>query len=236
MKKSLLILSLLTLSLASCSGQSSSKKKSGGEKTSEISESTSEVSSNKTSTSTSGPVRAGEVENGAEHPMPWNLDYDNFKDPSESLGYAAYHKTYTFDGTNVYAYGMRAVKEIAVNINGSLIQYKDFQIIHLCKKNHDVWPDGGQLQISSVKPTKLVLELVTHNKNSYHMDYPPTIYLGQSERVAEPTLITKFPSAAHVDEFTVYDFEYSINATEATTLTLLNESSFSMYIQSIHFE
>lgn len=235
MKKSLLVLSLLALSVASCSGQNSSKKKGGGEQTSSFSETTAESSPSKTSSNTSGPVKAGEVENGSEHSLPWDLDYDYFKDPSESLGYAAYHKTYTFDGTNVYAYGMRAVKEIAVNINGSLIQYKGFQIIHLCKKNHESWPDGGQLQISSVKPTKLVLELVTHSKNSYHMDYPPTIYLGKDNRVEAPTLLTSFPSAVN-EEFNVYDFEYSINASEATTLTILNESKFSMYIQSIHFE
>ena len=235
MKKSLLVLSLLALSVTSCSGQNSSKKKGSGEQTSSISETTAESSSSKTSSSTSGPVKAGVVDPGAEHSLPWDLDYDNFKDPSESLGYAAYHKTYNIDGTNVYAYGMRAVKEIAVNINGSLIQYKGFQIIHLCKKNHESWPDGGQLQISSVKPTKLVLELVTHSKNSYHMDYPPTIYLGKDNRVEAPTLLTSFPSAVN-EEFNVYDFEYSINASEATTLTLLNESKFSMYIQSIHFE
>ena len=235
MKKSLLVLSLLALSVTSCSGQNSSKKKGSGEQTSSISETTAESSSSKTSSSTSGPVKAGVVDPGAEHSLPWDLDYDNFKDPSESLGYAAYHKTYNIDGTNVYAYGMRAVKEIAVNINGSLIQYKGFQIIHLCKKNHESWPDGGQLQISSVKPTKLVLELVTHSKNSYHMDYPPTIYLGKDSRVEAPTLLTSFPSAVN-EEFNVYDFEYSINASEATTLTLLNESKFSMYIQSIHFE
>lgn len=235
MKKSWLILLLVTVGVASCSGQSSSKKKNGGQTSENTEMITSASSSSKTTSSTSGPVKAGVVEEGAEHSLPWDLDYDYFKDPSESLGYAAYHKTYTFDGTNVYAYGMRAVKEIAVNINGSLIQYKGFQIIHLCKKNHESWPDGGQLQISSVKPTKLVLELVTHSKNSYHMDYPPTIYLGKDDRVEAPTLLTSFPSAVN-EEFNVYDFEYSINASEATTLTLLNESKFSMYIQSIHFE
>lgn len=235
MKKSWLILLLVTVGVTSCSGQSSSKKKNGGQTSENTEMITSASSSSKTTSSTSGPVKAGVVEQGAEHSLPWDLDYDYFKDPSESLGYAAYHKTYTFDGTNVYAYGMRAVKEIAVNINGSLIQYKGFQIIHLCKKNHESWPDGGQLQFSAIKPTKLVLELVTHSKNSYHMDYPPTIYLGKDNRVEAPTLLTSFPSAVN-EEFNVYDFEYSINASEATTLTLLNESKFSMYIQSIHFE
>ena len=233
MKKIALVLSVFAIVISSCSGQKSSKKKSN-ESTEENTEINTEEASSKTSSSTSGPTRAGAVEQGSEHSLPWDLDYDNFKDPSESLGYAAYHKTYNFDGTNVYAYGIRAVKEIGVYIS-TLLSYKGFKVIHLCKKNHDSWPDGGQLQISSVKPSKLVLELVVHNKYLYHMDYPPTIYLGQSDRVDSPKVLMSFPSPVN-EEFKVYDFEYTINASEAKTLTLINESGFSTYIQSIHFE
>ena len=177
---------------------------------------------------------AATVEKGKEHSLPWNINYQLLKSDNGALDYASYHKTYTFDGTNVYCYGLRAVTDISVSVNGTLVPYGNFEIIHLCKVGHEKFPDGGQIQISDLKPTKAVVELVAQKTRSYSASSAPTFYVGNKKITTPGTAITNV-SPIH-EEFYVHTVTYELNATEAGIIQIKNEQSFSMYIQSIQFE
>lgn len=196
---------------------------------------TSEEPSTSTSKITNIPQPVEEFDEGAEHELPWNLDYSCFQDPSGSLSYFSYNRVYDFEGTNVYGYGMRAVTDISVNVNGQLTPFKGFQIIHFAKKNHDIWPDGGQIQISKIKPTKLVLELVSYGKYSYSYTKTLSVFF-DGQKVNPPRKADNESPSAVNSAFTVYYLTFDINAEYAAKVTLKNEQSFSMYIQSIQFE
>lgn len=245
MKKTLFVIPLVALLLVGCSGNNSKKRKVTSVEPTSLS--TSEPTSDSTQESqkttsysnqiigTSTIPHAEEVEAGKNHSLPWNIDYENFKDPDNALSYWAYNKTYGFDGTNIYAYGMRAVTDISVNLNGSLITFKGFKIVHLCKLNHDTWVDGGQLQISQIQPSKLVLELVSHQKNgNYVANKTMSVYVNDS-KITPPASATSSVSAVN-EVFNVQTIIFDINATEPSTVKIKNEQSFSMYIQSIRFE
>lgn len=180
-------------------------------------------------------VRAGEVEKGAEHPLPWNINYELLKSENGALDYASYHKTYVFDGTNVYCYGLRAVTDISVNVNGSLIAYGGFKIIHFAKVGHEKFPDGGQIQISDIKPTRAVFQIVSHSRYTYSSTSAPTLYVGDRVIRAPATADSKTVSPIH-EEFNIYSVTYEINATEAGVVKIKSDQSFSMYIQSMQFE
>ena len=228
-----LLVALLTCNACSCSGKKTKKK------TTEESVSTSEVPSDtseelSTSTYVSGPKKAEDVEEGENHSLPWNLDYDNFKDDEGSLSYLAYNKTYDFGGTNVYAYGMRAVTDISVSINGSLTTFKGFKILHLCKMGHETWIDGGQLQISKIQPSKLVLELVSYGNYDYKASQTLSVYCGE-RLIAAPTTANISVSPVR-EEFKVQTITFDINAEAPSMIKLQNRNRFSMYIQSMRFE
>lgn len=177
----------------------------------------------------------GEVEPGAEHNLPWNLNYELFKSENGALDYASYHKTYEFDGTNVYCYGMRAVTDISTNVNGSMVSYSGFKIIHFAKVGQEKFPAGGQIQISDLKPQRLVAEIVSHSKYTYASSSAPTIYIGDRIIHAPSTPEAKTPSPLH-EEFNIFTVIYEINATEPGIITIKSDQSFSMYIQSLQFE
>ena len=224
--KRFVVLPIIALLVSSCSCSLFSKKSSdasGGDDPSESSD-----------PFTNGPYEAGQVEKGAEHSLPWNVNYQLLKSDNGALDYGSYHKTYEFSGTNVYCYGMRAVTDISINVNGKLIAYSGFEIIHFCKVNHDTWPDGGQIQISDLKPSRAVVEVVSQAKYSYASSSAPTIYVG-TKKVSAPGTAIKTVSPIH-SEFNVYTITYELNATSAGVIKIKNDQTFSMYIQSIQFE
>ena len=228
MNKRIFLIPLITTLLFStgCSKSGSKKKKS-------VSDSSIEEPEEETTSSATAKPRAETVEEGSEHPLPWTLDYDSFKDPGNSPSYYAYNKTYEFDGTNVYCYGMRAVTDISVNVNGSLVPYGGFKIIHFCKVGHEKFPDGGQIQISDLKPATLTVEIISNNRYRYSASTAPSVYVGNKKAMTPSTPITTV-SPIH-KEFNVYTITYELNATEAGVIKIKNEQSFSMYLQSLQF-
>ena len=218
--KKLLVLPLIAITLSACLP---------GKKSSASNDLTSDTDS-----SSGGPTYAGEVAKGKEHSLPWNVSYDTFSEDLGNLSYDAFHKTYDIEGTNLYAYGMRAVTDISMNVNGSLVAYGGFKIIHFCKTNHEKWPDGGQIQISDIKPTKMILELVSNAKYSYSYNNAPTLYAG-NRKIETPANAIKTVSPIH-EEFNVFTVTYEINSTVAEVIKIKNEQTFSMYLQSIQFE
>lgn len=231
MKNKFLLFPLIA-ALLTCSACSSSKggKKKGGNTDTSITEDFPEEDD----TSEAIVHYAETVAKGENHALPWTLSYDNFEDPTGALGYGAYNKTYNFASTNVYAYGMRAVQEISVNIGGRLVTYKKFKIIHFCKFKHDNWPDGGQFQISDVKASKLVLELVSYGNYSYNPSSTISVFSG-GRRIETPKEAIISTSAVN-EEFQVQTLTFDVNATEPEMVKIANANRFSMYIQSIRFE
>lgn len=180
------------------------------------------------------PARASEVSKGQEHALPWTISYDTFSEDAGALSYESFHKTYNVDSTNVYCYGMRAVTDISVNINGSLVPYGGFKIIHFCKVGHEKFPDGGQIQISDLQPQKLTVEIVSNNRYTYSSMTAPTVYVGNT-KFSGPKDYIKTVSPIH-EEFNVFTITYELNATQAGVIKIKNEQSFSMYLQSLQFE
>ena len=179
------------------------------------------------------PATASEVAKGNEHALPWTVSYETFSEDVGALSYDAFHKTYNVDGTNVYCYGMRAVTDISVNVNGSLVPYGGFKIIHFCKVGHEKFPDGGQIQISDLKPATLTVEIISNNRYRYSASTAPSVQGGNKKATTPSTPITNV-SPIHA-EFNVYTITYELNATEAGVIKIKNEQSFSMYLQSLQF-
>lgn len=227
MKNKFLLFPLIA-ALLTCSACSSSKggKKKGGNTDTSITEEEPEES-----TSEALIHYAETVEQGENHAVPWGLSYEDFKDAAGSLSYLAFNKTYKFNGTNVYAYGMRAVTDISVNISGALISYKNLKNIHLCAYGHESWPDGGQLQISDVKATKLTLELISHNSKTFS---DITVFSGGKRITPEKNPVISV--SAINEEFNIETVIYNINASQAEMVKIYNQNKRSVYIQSIQFE
>lgn len=219
-----LIAALITCS--ACSTPKGGKKKGSGADTSAT-----EVDPGDSDPSDELIHYAGTVEKGENHAVPWALSYEDFKDASGALSYLAFNKTYTFNGTNIYAYGMRAVTDIAVSIGGALIPYKNLKNIHLCAYGHASWPDGGQLQISDVKSSKLTLELINHSSKTFS---DITVYSGGKRITPEKDAVISV--SALNEEFNIKTVVYNINASEAEMVKIFNQNKRSVYIQSIQFE
>ena len=226
MNKKLLILPLVSLliPLSACSPIKKNKSSSQSDS----------ISLTSTSVNPNVPKHAEEVAKGETHALPWNLNYESFKDPGGSLSYETYNKTYEFSGTNVYGYGMRAVTDISINVNGELVTYKGMNNIHFCKLNHDKWPDGGQLQISDVQPQKMVIEAIVQSTRTYDPKSAVSIYYN-SDSIDAPNECETTVSALY-EEFSIQTITFDINASEPGVITIINKQRFSMYFQSIRFE
>jgi len=224
MNKRCLIIPLIATFLV-CSGCNSSSAKRGNKQIVSTSQKNTEPEN-------TNIHYAGQVAQGANHPVPWTIDYESFKDPTGALSYDAYHKTYDFSGTNIYAYGMRAVTEIARNVGGSLVQYRGFKVIHLCAFAHEKYPDGGQLQISDVQANKLILEIVSYR--TYDPNGTFTVIAG-GKRISAPENPPINDSTVN-PEFKVQFLEFPINATSPQLVKIHNAQKISQYIQAIRFE
>ena len=223
--KKIVVLTLFPLLLSATSCSLLNKKSTSGDE--------SEDGPTSTDPYHNEPARASEVSKGAEHALPWTISYDTFSEDAGALSYESFHKTYNVDSTNVYCYGMRAVTDISVNINGSLVPYGGFKIIHFCKVGHEKFPDGGQIQISDLKPQKLTVEIISNNRYKYSASTAPSVYVGNKKATTPAKPITNV-SPIH-EEFNVYTITYELNATEAGVIKIKNEQSFSMYLQSLQF-
>ena len=89
--KKLVILPLVSLLISGCSCSPGKKSKSSEE----------EIFTS--STSQDGIIYPVTVEQGEEHSLPWNVNYALIKTVVEGkeLSYAAYNKTFDFDGTPI---------------------------------------------------------------------------------------------------------------------------------------
>ena len=231
MNKRIFLIPLITTLLFStgCSKSGSKKKKA-------VSDSSIEEPEEETTSSATAKPRAETVEEGSEHSLPWTLDYDSFKDPGNSPSYHAYNKTYEFDGTNVYCYGMRATTDITVSINGAGIAFSDFKIIHLAKLGHDTWIDGGQLQISKLSPSKLILEIVSYKNYSYNPNRTASVYVGDKLMTNPKASEIEISVSPIHEEFNIQTLTYDLSVTSPSLVKLQNRNNNAMYFQAIRFE
>lgn len=229
MNKRIFLIPIISALLFSTGCSNSGSKKKKVVTTSSIEE----PDEDNTSTPNAKP-RAETVEEGENHSLPWTLDYDCFKDPGNSPSYYAYNKTYDFDGTNIYCYGMRATTDITVSINGAGIAFSGFKIIHLAKLGHDTWLDGGQLQISKIAPSKLILEIVSYKNYSYNPNRTASVYIGD-KLMTNPKSADISVSPIH-EEFNIQTLTYDLEASEPGLVKIQNRNNNAMYFQSIRFE
>lgn len=231
MKKRLLFIPLIAslVFVSACSQGGAKKKKSP-------TDSISEPDEGETTSSAAIKPRAETVEEGENHTLPWTLDYDSFKDPGNSPSYHAYNKTYDFDGTNIYCYGMRATTDITVSINGAGIAFSGFKIIHLAKLGHDTWIDGGQLQISKIAPSKLILEIVSYKNYSYNPNRTASVYVGDKLMTNPKASDIEINVSPIHEEFNIQTLTYDLNATSPGLIKIQNRNNNAMYFQSIRFE
>lgn len=231
MNKRIFLIPLITTLLFStgCSKSGSKKKKT-------VSDSSIEEPEEETTSSATAKPRAETVEEGENHSLPWTLDYDSFKDPGNSPSYYAYNKTYEFDSTNVYCYGMRATTDITVSINGAGIAFSGFKIIHLAKLGHDTWIDGGQLQISELSPTKLILEIVSYKNYSYNPNRTASVYVGDKLMTNPKASDIEINVSPIHEEFNIQTLTYDLNVTSPSLIKIQNRNNNAMYFQSIRFE
>lgn len=230
MNKRIFLIPLISALLfsAGCSKSGSKKKKA-------VTESSTEEPEEVTSGAAAKP-RAETVEEGENHSLPWTLDYDSFKDPGNSPSYYAYNKTYEFDGTNVYCYGMRATTDITVSINGAGIAFSGFKIIHLAKLGHDTWIDGGQLQISKISPSKLILEIVSYKNYSYNPNRTASVYVGDRLMTNPKASDIEINVSPIHEEFNIQTLTYDLNVTSPGLIKIQNRNNNAMYFQAIRFE
>lgn len=229
MNKRIFLIPIISALLFStgCSNSGSKKKKN-------VTTSSMEEPGEDTTSSANAKPRAETVEEGENHSLPWSLDYDSFKDPGNSPSYYAYNKTYDFDGTNIYCYGMRATTDITVSINGAGIAFSGFKIIHLAKLGHDTWLDGGQLQISKIAPSKLILEIVSYKNYSYNPNRTASVYIGD-KLMTNPKSADISVSPIH-EEFNIQTLTYDLESSEPGLVKIQNRNNNAMYFQSIRFE